>query len=256
MKNWITSLFDRRKQEVVKRSSKRVHHWDSQGHQLQRQQAELQSTIRSRREERSTRPDSIEKKREERLGNRELLYSVIRDAMGNAGFVSASYKYKVLGLDASGLEFLIMIDLPDEVGNESFNSQQIEEAVAKTTNLQHDIMVKAIYWRSPHISFSIAPRSNVLRKQQEVLSKPAPLFSSGQIKEAPKTSPEPLLQHEMQAFQLAMRLGSHSSLSTAPRLHVVADKKPNAQVEFHETQIQEEAILDGDLSGTQYGALR
>ena len=46
-----------------------------------------------------------------RLGQRELLYRAVRDVMIRAGVLVASYRFKVLSLDAQGRQYLIMMDL-------------------------------------------------------------------------------------------------------------------------------------------------
>ena len=50
-------------------------------------------------------------RKSERLERRELLYTVVRNAMTRAGVLSASFKFKVLSLDSRGRQYLIMMDL-------------------------------------------------------------------------------------------------------------------------------------------------
>jgi hypothetical protein len=55
----------------------------------------------------------------ERMARRELLYTVVREAMMRAGVLSASYKFKVLSLDGRGRQFLVMVDLARANGAET-----------------------------------------------------------------------------------------------------------------------------------------
>jgi len=45
-------------------------------------------------------------RKSERLERRELVYEVVRDAMLRAGVLAASYKFKVLSLDARGMNHI------------------------------------------------------------------------------------------------------------------------------------------------------
>ena len=66
------------------------------------------------------------------MERRELLYTVVRDAMVRAGVLSASYKFKVLSLDQRGRQFLVMMDLAREYGGETARLSEIEALIAQT----------------------------------------------------------------------------------------------------------------------------
>ena len=83
----------------------------------------------------------------ERMARRELLYAVVRDAMTRAGVLSASYKFKVLSLDARGRQFLVMVDLARNHGGETARLAEIEALIAQGAKARYDIMVSAVYWR-------------------------------------------------------------------------------------------------------------
>ena len=51
-------------------------------------------------------PEHAANRKNERMERRELLYTVVRDAMVRAGVLSASYKFKVLSLDQRGSQFV------------------------------------------------------------------------------------------------------------------------------------------------------
>ena len=68
----------------------------------------------TRRDSRSSlrhHPPMPRNRKNERMERRELLYSVVRDAMVKAAVLSASYKFKVLSLDQRGRQFLVMMDI-------------------------------------------------------------------------------------------------------------------------------------------------
>src|SRR5688572_11612019 len=70
-------------------------------------------------------------RKSERMARRELLYAVVREAMTRAGVLSASYKFKVLSLDARGRQFLVMVDLARNYGGETARLAEIEALVAQ-----------------------------------------------------------------------------------------------------------------------------
>lgn len=92
----------------------------------------------------------------ERQARRELLYSVVRDAMVRAEVLSGSYRFKVLSLDSGGRRYIIMMDLTHANGNQSSWLSEMEAQIARSARKQHDITVTAVYWRvkqpaSPHL---------------------------------------------------------------------------------------------------------
>jgi hypothetical protein len=91
--------------------------------------------------------DPAANRKNERMERRELLYTVVRDAMVRAGVLSASYKFKVLSLDQRGRQFLVMIDLAREYGGDTARLSEIEALIAQTGKTRFDILVTAVYWR-------------------------------------------------------------------------------------------------------------
>jgi hypothetical protein len=87
-------------------------------------------------------------RKSERMARREVLYAVVREAMMRAGVLSASYKFKVLSLDARGRQFLVMVDLARDTGGETERLAEIEAAIAQTAKSRYDIVVSAVYWRT------------------------------------------------------------------------------------------------------------
>lgn len=101
-------------------------------------------------------PEHAANRKNERMERRELLYTVVRDAMVRAGVLSASYKFKVLSLDQRGRQFLAMMDLAREYGGETARLSEIEALIAQTAKTRYDILVTAVYWRiNDHVAVGL-----------------------------------------------------------------------------------------------------
>lgn len=101
-------------------------------------------------------PEHAANRKNERMERRELLYTVVRDAMVRAGVLSASYKFKVLLLDQRGRQFLVMMDLAREYGGETARLSEIEALIAQTAKTRYDILVTAVYWRiNDHVAVGL-----------------------------------------------------------------------------------------------------
>lgn len=109
----------------------------------------------------------------ERMARRELLYTVVRESMTRAGVLSASYKFKVLSLDARGRQFLVMVDLAREYGGETASLAEIEALIAQAAKSRYDIVVTSVYWRmNEHVATGLPARSG-----KATPSQPMPLES-------------------------------------------------------------------------------
>ncbi len=114
-------------------------------------------------------------RKNERMARREMLYNVVRESMVRAGVLSASYKFKVLSLDARGRQFLVMMDLAREFGGQTEGLAEIEALIAQSAKARYDILVSAVYWRvNEHVAVG------QLRSQTPAvrISSPVPLDSS------------------------------------------------------------------------------
>ena len=101
-------------------------------------------------------PEHAANRKNERMERRELLYTVVRDAMVRAGVLSASYKFKVLSLHQRGRQFLVMMDLAREYGGETARLSEIEALIAQTAKTRYDILVTAVYWRiNDHVAVGL-----------------------------------------------------------------------------------------------------
>lgn len=150
-------------------------------------------------------PDHAANRKNERMERRELLYTVVRDAMVRAGVLSASYKFKVLSLDQRGRQFLVMMDLAREYGGETVRLSEIEALIAQTAKTRYDILVTAVYWRiNDHVAVGIpqkgvAPHGASLQappavaRRPPLATAPTPSRPAAPVVAAPaSTAPAPL----------------------------------------------------------------
>lgn len=86
-------------------------------------------------------------RKSKRHARREQLYSAIRESMTRAGMLSASYKFKVLSLDQSGNQFLVMMDVAPELITGAEKLSEIEARLVQTANVVYSITVTSVYWR-------------------------------------------------------------------------------------------------------------
>jgi len=197
-------------------------------------------------------------RKQERMDRRELLYGVVRESMTRAGVLSSSYKFKVLSLDPRGRQFLVMVDLAYGGGADTNRLAEIEAMVAQNAKARHDIMVTAVYWRAnEHVAVGDPahahrpPISRPAPLQAEPVSRPAelratpPAASGGRI--------DPLQDHEVAAFRKALDAGVRGEQALAAAVNGKEPQSYTLLTGFEDTEMADGA---GDLSKTQYGALR
>lgn len=206
----------------------------------------------------------------ERMEQRELLYGVVREAMVRAGVLSSSYKFKVLSLDSHGRQFLVMVDLAYGGGADTNRLAEIEAMVAQTAKSRHDILVTAVYWRAnDHVAVgdpAHAPQRPPISRPAPLMpevSRPAPLKAEVSRPAEPQPASaaasnrvEPLQRDEIDAFKRALAAGVRGEQALA-----AASKGGHADRQSYTllTGFEDTEMVDGgqgDLSGTQYGALR
>lgn len=112
------------------------------------------------------------------------------------GFLSASYKFKVLSLDAYGLQFLVMVDLIDVLTEKHFI--ELEAFVQESALIEHGLQVPAVYWRARELASHVKSppkraqrnftedltRARAARAAQVAQAVPAPAPASTQFKPA------------------------------------------------------------------------
>jgi hypothetical protein len=190
-------------------------------------------------------------RRAERAARRELLFTVVRECMNRAGVLSASYKFKVLSLDARGSQFLVMVELAGAQMQSVERLAEIEEMVTQAAMAQHGTAVKAVYWRqNDHVTGTPikapeAPKAiagAAMQKPVAAAPQPGPVGDHGY---------EPIDAEEVAAFRHALASGVKPPRE--PR--AAAAQSYTLLTGFEETEIREDRPADL-LSGSQYGDLR
>lgn len=197
-------------------------------------------------------PGSAANRKNERLERRELLYTVVREAMIRAGVLSSTYKFKVLSLDSRGRQYLIMMDMARQYAGETSRLAEIEGLIAQHAKARHDILVTAVYWRiNEHVTAGLsrvsppssAPMPLAAARKPEP-SVPAP---------APKPAYEPLHPEEVAAFKQALASAATPAPLSAPGEIVKSGRRnPAPMPTFDDTELDDRP---SPLSGTQYGDL-
>lgn len=184
----------------------------------------------------------------ERMEQRELLYSVVRDCMNSVGVLSSSYKFKVLSLDSHGRQYLIMMDLPRDQVGDTARLAEVESLIAKQAKAQHDILVTSVYWRvNEHVT------AGMRRAATRATLIPAAAVAPPSVTTKPHMpSYEPLQADEVAAFKAAMESATHKGdTAKAGELLHSGPRNPTPP-QFADTQIDD---IAQPLSGSQYGDL-
>ena len=216
------------------------------------------------------------KRREERTARRERLYSAVRDAMTRAGVLSSTYKFKVLSLDARGLQYLVMVDLASAEAAAQERLAQIEASIIEGANARYDITVKAVYWR---LNDQVVPGERFAATERARPSRPTPLEPSRAVPAARPEEPaaagrpgsryDPIQADEVAAFKSALAAGvarpavaAAAAVGIAPAASVPASSRSARQTEqsytlltgFEDTELPDPKLRSA-LSGSQYGDL-
>ena len=212
-------------------------------------------------------------RKSDRMARRELLYSVVRESMARAGVLSASYKFKVLSLDAAGRQFLVMVDLAssERAGPELLCD--IESVIAQRAKSRHDLVVSGVYWRrNDQVGAPVRPAAGRPQARGEVAAKasqPAELLSespslppSAQQQPASAGSFEPIQDDELAALRAALANGMGATAAPTPARTparpATAPKAeaPAAATGFPDTVLRrEDDARSRTLSSTQSGDL-
>lgn len=209
--------------------------------------------------------DHAANRKNERMERRELLYSVVRDAMVKAAVLSASYKFKVLSLDQRGRQFLVMMDIAREYGGDTTRLSEIEALIAQTAKARYDIAVNAVYWRlNDHVAVGIPQRAPMpmAKPQAAPVASAAPAPAQASAPRPGTTAPQraagsrfdPIEADEVAAFKQA--LASAARPAAAPQGVPVRSGPSRPQphrLDFEDTEMPDSRPQG--LSGTQYGDL-
>jgi hypothetical protein len=146
-----------------------------------------------------------EHRREQSLARREQLYGAVRESLLRVGILAASYRFKVLSLDQSGLQYMVMIDLASNLGRSAAQMNDIEGVIADNAKSHYDIAVTAVYWR-------LDDRLGVVNAAPEPTAR-HPGAEARKPVEHPAVEPqgrgfEPLETEEMLAFKRALSVAA------------------------------------------------
>lgn len=190
----------------------------------------------------------------ERHERRELLYKVVRDSMIRAGVLVASYKFKVLSLDAHGRQYLIMMDLSHRVAGDTACLAEIEAMMIQAAKGRHDILVSAVYWRVNEHATADLSRSQSVQVPQ--LPKKAQELQASHPPIRPAPAYEPLQEDEVAAFKRALASAAPATAELVAG-HIVTSgrRNPAPPVEFEDTLMMPSDERASPLSVTQYGDL-
>ena len=211
----------------------------------------------------------------ERAGRRELLYTVVRETMVGTGVLSASYKFKVLSLDADGRQFLIMIDLARWVGGDARQLAEIEALIAQSAKARHELQVTAVYWRLIE-PMAVGPRRQAPANAEGnfepvALDSPPVQLHSGPGPRATgarrRPAFDPIQEDEVEAFRKALVQGATGPVPLAPtpesaRARAEAaigrsgPRRYTLLTGYEDTELPESDQQSPLLSGTQHGDLR
>ena len=183
----------------------------------------------------------------ERIEQRELLYSVVRDTMMRVGVLSSRYKFKVLSLDQRGRQFLVMMDISPEVGGDNTRLSDIEVMLAQTAKARHDILVTAVYWR---LNERVSVGSPSARVAAPRAAEPAAVARPA----APRF--EPIEADEMAAFKKALaETGPYTPRVPAQTVQSGPRRAHASGLEGTEVPPDDAESRPQSLSNTQYGDL-
>jgi hypothetical protein len=164
----------------------------------------------------------------ERLERRELLYSIVRESMTAAGVLSSTYKFKVLSLDSSASQYLIMMDLPREHLADPGHFAEIEGAIARSAKDRYDILVTAVYWRINDLVTAGSGAAHGVPRAQQVHGAEAPAQVPTPTASTAAVSPfAPIQEDEVLAFKKAVASGA-SAASVIPRVEPVQSGRRSA----------------------------
>lgn len=199
-------------------------------------------------------PGSAANRKGERLERREMLYSVVREAMIKAGVLSSTYKFKVLSLDSRGRQYLIMMDLARQYAGETSQLAEIEGLIAQHAKARHDILVTAVYWRvNEHVTAGLSRISAPSPAAPMPLATKKPVVAVAAPASPPKPSYEPLHPEEVAAFKQALASVAAPAVLSSPGEIVKSGRRnPAPMPTFDDTELDDRP---SPLSGTQYGDL-
>lgn len=198
-------------------------------------------------------PANVSSRRSARLERRDLLYAVVREAMIRAGMLSSSYKFKVLSLDSSGRQYLIMMDIARDHAADTARLADIEGSIARHAKERHDILVSAVYWRVNEYVTAASGRLGTPASSVVRAASPSPASSTATAMGSTRGGYEPLAAEEVAAFKQALASATPApALSGSGEIIKSGRRNPEPMPSFADTEIDDRP---SPLGATQYGDL-
>ncbi len=222
--------------------------------------------------------DRPSERKSHRHARREQLYVAVREAMIRAGVLSASYKFKVLSLDPRGEQFMVMMDLAQEFGDQMERLTEIEVMIAQSAKQRYNIRVTAVYWRmNEMVSVSRPAALAAAAVSAAGLSRARPVFTESDAEVHSTVPPEPevattqgpavsrfepIQADEVAAFKQAVAAATALGAISPDKALVPVKEVPNRTARsytlltgFEDTEMPDSPAVMPALSATQYGDL-
>jgi hypothetical protein len=201
-----------------------------------------------------------EQLRAQALARREQLYGTVRESLARVGVLATSYKFKVLALDQSGRQYLVMIDIAANPGADGAKLAEVEKLISDSAKSHYDIVVTAVYWRKdaglgePPVQVAKPPTPYLAAET------PVPAVEAGERSIEPKVTGEqpapryePLQTDEMLAFKRALAVTITPPAPAAAR--VPARSLSPLATGYEDTQVVSPETRPPGLGTSQYGEL-
>ena len=190
-----------------------------------------------------------------RHARREQLYMAVRGAFTHAGVLSATYRFKVLSLDQTGNEFLVMVDVDQFFDHRAEKLAEVEARIVQTAKTGYTMRVTAVYWR---VATPAAIRNSETVARAAV--KAAVVQHPGAANPVPKKTSSfrygSIQDDELAASKPAL-VAASADRSVAANAAAKARNNPRSYAlltGFEDTEMPESARMPV-LSATQYGDL-
>ena len=195
-----------------------------------------------------------EERKVKRHARREQLYIAVRESMTHCGVLSASYKFKVLSLDQRGDQFLVMMDVDQNFGNQADKLADIENKIIQTAKARFEILVTSLYWRIN--THGIVGRPKPAAHDPDQTGSLQVVGPTRQPPKKPASRYDPIQDDEVAAFKQALAAASGNNpvatdgagkIRSGPRSYTLLTG-------FEDTEMPESSAAPV-LSNTQYGDL-
>jgi hypothetical protein len=161
-------------------------------------------------------------------------------------------------LDGRGWQFLIMMDLANQLADDSTRWSEIETQIAQLAKQRHGISVTAVYWRlNEHLGVAVAEQQAV----PQTVAAPKEVVQLALVQEVAASAGrsgaalDPL-QSELEAFKKSLASGARAADSSKTRAVPPGRGSVGSEDDgFADTQIVLPERPGGALGQTQYGEL-